>query len=187
MSLPRALVVTFLALIATVPAARAADTTVDDLARDGHWLKGKAWDAQKVLLNKPAPKLGLTGWIGKAVTAKDMKEKIVVVDCWATWCGPCKAAVPHTNELAKKYAEKGVVVLGACGGGKEEKMADVVKETKMEYPTARMNVETTKALKVQFWPTYMVVDRKGDVRAIGIQPDYVEKVVEALLAEEGKK
>jgi thiol-disulfide isomerase/thioredoxin len=186
MSLPRALAI-FVSFLALSTTARAADSSVDDLVKEGHWLKGKAWETQKVLLNKPAPELGLTDWVGKAVTAKDMKDKVVIIDCWATWCGPCKAAVPHTNEMAKKYADKGVLVLGACGGGQEERMADVAKQTKMEYPTARMNAETTKALKVQFWPTYIVVDRKGDIRAIGIQPDYVEKVVDAVLAEDPKK
>ena len=160
----------------------AADKTIDELAKEGHWMPNK-WEMHSQLLNKEAPKLDLSEWIGKEVTAKDLKGNIVVVDFWATWCGPCKAAIPHNNEIAKKYADNGVLVVGACGGGQEENMQNVVTTHKMEYPTARVSKESTQAWGVQWWPHYVVVDKKGTVRAIGIQPDTVEKVIDALLEE----
>ncbi len=48
---------------------------------------------------------------GKAVRLSDYKGKTVVLDFWATWCGPCQSSLPHTTEMAKKYADKNVVVL----------------------------------------------------------------------------
>lgn len=48
---------------------------------------------------------------GKAVKLSDYKGKTVVLDFWATWCGPCQSSMPHTTEMAKKYADKNVVVL----------------------------------------------------------------------------
>ena len=103
---------------------------------------------------------------------------------WATWCGPCIRAIPHNNEVAKQYADKGVLVIGACGGGGEEKMPQLAKQHSIEYPVARVTEESTKAWGVKWWPTYAVVDRKGTVRAIGIKPDYVDKIVEAILKEQ---
>jgi thiol-disulfide isomerase/thioredoxin len=51
---------------------------------------------------------------GKEVRISDWHGKIVVLDFWATWCGPCKASLPHTAEVAKRYKDQGVVVLANC-------------------------------------------------------------------------
>jgi hypothetical protein len=94
-------------------------------------------------------------------------------------------AIPHNNELLKKYGGKGLVIIGVCTSGNgQENMADTVKSKGIEYPTARdPDLKSEKAWAVHYYPTYAVVDRKGIVRAIGLQPDYVERVVQKLLAE----
>jgi thiol-disulfide isomerase/thioredoxin len=160
---------------------------VEELAREGYWGKEDTWAEHQKMLGKPAPKIELSNWMNGEVKAKDMKGKILVVDYWATWCGPCIRAIPHNNEMSKKYADKGVLIIGACGGGGEEKMADVAKQHNVEYPVAKVTPASTKAWKVKWWPTYVVVDREGKVRAIGIKPDHVDKVVDALLEEQPPK
>jgi thiol-disulfide isomerase/thioredoxin len=159
--------------------------SVDRLAQEGHWMKEK-WSIHAPLLGKPAPKLEFTGWLNGEVTPQRMKGQIVIVDFWATWCGPCRRSIPHNNELAKKYASKGVLVVGACGGGGEENMGAVAQATGLAYPTAKVSAASTSAWRVQWWPTYAVIDRKGTLRALGLEPDYVEKVVDALLFEQPK-
>lgn len=157
------------------------------LATEGHWLES-GWSAHRPMLGKPAPRLDLSGWLNGDVKPEAMKGKIVVVDFWATWCGPCRASIPHNNEVVRKFADRGVLVIGACGSGRgEERMADVAQATGLVYPTARASAATTAAWNVQWWPTYAVIDRNGLVRALGIRPDYVERVVEALLEEQPAK
>ena len=134
---------------------------------------------------KPMPALDLTGWVNGQVTTEQMKGKIVVVDFYATWCGPCMAAIPHNNELLKKYKDQGLLLVGVCTSNRgQEKMDQTAKDRKMEYPTARdPDLKSEQAWAVHYYPTYAVIDRKGIVRAIGLKPDNVEKVVKKLLEE----
>ncbi len=141
--------------------------------------------AHAALEGKPMPALSVTNWINGEVKPAVLKGKVVVVDFYATWCPDCMAALPINNELHKKYASKGLVIIGVCTSKSgQEKFASNAKEHGIEYPATRdaeLKSQTTWA--VHYYPTYAVIDRKGIVRAIGLQPERVETVIEKLLAE----
>ena len=138
-----------------------------------------------VLEGKPMPALDTSEWINGEVKPADLKGKVVIVDFYATWCGPCMAAIPHNNELLKKYKDQGLIIVGVCTSSRgQEKMPAVVTEKRIQYPTARdANLKSEKAWQVHYYPTYALVDRKGIVRIVGLQPQNVEAVVKKLLAE----
>jgi len=175
----RAASLAFLATLAIF--AQGSGGLVYNLAKEGH-TSDEHWGQHSALIGKPMPKLKLGAWMNGKVNPKDMEGKIVIVDFWATWCGPCIRAIPHNNEIARKYADKGVVLIGICASG-EENMADAVKRGNIKYPVARTTPSTTDAWKVAYYPTYGVVDKNGVVRALGVGASYVEKIVDALLKE----
>ena len=161
-------------------------------ARAGEFPDNWTWDddakvrkEHAALEGKPMPALTVTNWINGEIKPADLKGKVVVVDFYATWCGPCMKAIPHNNEMQKKYKSQGLVIIGVCTNKRGQDVFESnAKQHKMEYPAARdPELKSQKTWAVNYYPTYAVVDRKGIVRAVGLQPDNVEKVVKKLLAE----
>jgi cytochrome c biogenesis protein CcmG/thiol:disulfide interchange protein DsbE len=73
---------------------------------------------------------------GKTVHLSDFKNKVVVLNLWATWCGPCRQEIPHMVELNKEYASKGVELIGLTTENPqtdEKKVRDFVKSFNIDY------------------------------------------------------
>jgi len=71
---------------------------------------------------------------GKEISISGLRGKIVVLDFWATWCGPCKASLPHTQAAAEKYKDQGVVVLAVCTSDTRAKFEEFLKSHQGKYP-----------------------------------------------------
>lgn len=144
---------------------------------------------QRAALNKiqgkPAPPILLTNWINsKPLKLDELKGKVVVLEFWATWCPSCIAMIPHHNELAKKYADHGLVFIGICDEDQAEKMPALAKKTGIQYPIAvDIGNATSHTYKCDSTPDFYLIDRKGILRWPDIETEDVEKGIELLLKE----
>jgi thiol-disulfide isomerase/thioredoxin len=177
------------------PQARSQDklTLETVLTRDLTYAAGntegddKAWEKIKSQLGKPAPDFHVGEWqslnsMMKGGDIKSMRGEIVVIDFWGTWCPPCKAAMPHNSEMAEKYADKQVRVVGICNTRGSDKMMETAEQHNGRFAMAADQEDKTKeAYGVQWWPYYVVVDRDGIVRAAGVNSEKVSTVVDRLL------
>ena len=146
---------------------------------------GEGLEDLRNLEGKPATELSVGEWRGEKTSIAELKGKIVVLDFWATWCGPCMAAIPKNVEFVEKYKDKGVVLIGLHDAKSGWDTVDqVISDKGINYPVAldAGQGETTKAYALKFWPTYFVIDRDGIVRAAGIKPNKIEDVVVQLMA-----
>jgi thiol-disulfide isomerase/thioredoxin/TolA-binding protein len=82
-----------------------------------------------------APTLKFSAFDNKGeVDLKDLKGKIVIIDFWATWCGPCMAEAPHMVEINKKYADQGVQMIGISLDSDPSDLKKVIKEKNFTWP-----------------------------------------------------
>ena len=109
---------------------------------------------------------------------------MVLIEFWGTWCTTCLSLVPHHNELAKKYASKGLVFIGICDRKGSEKMAQVAKERHIEYPIAvDLNDLSAETYKCDSTPDFYLIDREGRLRWADIETEDVDRAIELLLSQ----
>lgn len=137
---------------------------------------------------KPAPPFTLKDSEGKTVSLEDYKGKVVLLNFWATWCGPCKIEIPWFVAFEQKYKEKGFSVVGVS---MDEEGWNTVKpflaEEKINYRVLLGNDSVgTLYGGVDSLPTTFVIDREGQIAAthIGLvsKSDYENEIVQLLEA-----
>ncbi len=123
------------------------------------------------LSGQPAPEIALKTLAGKEVKLSDQKGKVVMVDMWATWCPPCRASLPHVQEVAtnKALAEKGLVVWAVNQRENPAKVKAFLAKNKYDF-TVLMDAhgQAARAYGVRGIPTTVIIGRDGKVANVFI-------------------
>ena len=114
---------------------------------------------------KPAPPFTLKSVDGKTVSLSDYKGKAVLLNFWATWCGPCKLEMPWLIEMQKKYASRGFTVLGISeDDGSTKQVSDFMGKMGVDYPVLMYDDQMNKAYGgIDYLPTSYYIGRNGKV------------------------
>ena len=113
-----------------------------------------------------APDFSITTTAGEHLSLVELKGKVVLLDFWGTWCGPCVASVPSLRNLNKQFANnRSFVMISVSSDGNEEKWKDFIGKEKMIWPQyLDRDRNVIRAFRVSVYPTYVLVDAEGVIR-----------------------
>ncbi|MFF7469216.1 redoxin domain-containing protein [Streptomyces sp. NPDC008092] len=124
---------------------------------------------------KAAPDLAGGSLDGRAVSLAGYRGKVVVLNVWASWCGPCRAEAPELSRAQKELAAKGVQVLGVDTDARRDSGRAFQEQHALSYPSlhdpgSRKLVRLPKGYRPQALPYTLFIDRQGRIAATYLSP-----------------
>lgn len=112
----------------------------------------------------PAPPLKVVSTSGQQISLANYRGYVLVIDFFATWCPPCRDAVPHLNGLSRKYGKQGLQILGlSLDDGDEDVLKDFIVSKRLVYPVALAGHDIQTDYGLRSLPTVYVIDKRGNV------------------------
>jgi peroxiredoxin len=134
-------------------------------------------------IREEAPDFTLKGLDGTNLRLEEYRGKVVLINFWASWCGPCRQEMPLLDRLHHRYEDTGFAVLGINVEGERAPAQKIVDKTKVTFPVPiDENQKVSELYSLEAMPSTVVVDRDGVVRYIhrGYKPGDEAKYVEVV-------
>ncbi len=140
-----------------------------------------------ISLEQSAPKINVTDWVLNAPADKSLEGKFIILEFWATWCGPCIAAVPHMNEIQSKFNRKDLYFISITDESVEKikrtlervpfksiVVSDQTKKTHINYGDGKEKLEA--------YPMTVLIDKSNKIKWIGEPKQLTENIVNDFLS-----
>lgn len=134
--------------------------------------------ASSSLEGQPAPDFALKSATGDNLRLSEYRGDVVLINFWATWCGPCRQEMPLLDDLYGRYQRVGFNLLGVNIDDDSRRAMQMVDELGVTFPVLfDAKKEVSKLYRVEAMPVTVLVDRQGKVRHVhyGYKPGYEEK------------
>jgi thiol-disulfide isomerase/thioredoxin len=147
-------------------------------------------NAQREVANITDPRLQikLPTVTGDSITLASQKGKVILLDFWASWCGPCRISNKKLVKLYEKYKPQGFEIFGVSLDQEKRDWEKAIQKDKIAWlqvndPRGSWNAKTAADWNISVLPTSFLINKKGDVVAIDLEGKELEKVIKDLLQE----
>ena len=139
--------------------------------------------ASSSLEGQVAPDFALKSSTGENLRLSEFRGDVVMINFWATWCGPCRQEMPLLDELYSRYNRVGFNLLGVNIDDDSRRAMQMVEELGVNFPVLfDASKDVSKLYEVEAMPVTVIVDRSGTVRYVhhGYKPGYEEKYLDQI-------
>ncbi len=147
-------------------------------------LKYRMQEMKKLAIGQPAPEISMPTPAGKILSLSSLKGKYVLVDFWASWCGPCRKENPNVVKLYNEYNSKGFEILGVSLDTKKENWEKAISDDKLTWPhiseLAGWQTSVVKNFKIESIPSTLLVDKDGNILARNLRGEDLENYLKKL-------